>query len=146
MTWQEHFPNLVSTTILLRTATLDDLDSFFRQCEGASGGAGWWIVNVNGAGKIDVVGVDGAETTAVSSRYGSWVPTDWEPTTALDAYAKCGPHNDEAMRRLLTALLERYEGIVIWPDDSERPLPQDLWTLEEIRAGSNRSRAAFLSQ
>ncbi len=58
MTWKEHFPGLVSATILLRTASIDDLSSFFDEYVGATGASGWWVVQEEGITKIDIAGVD----------------------------------------------------------------------------------------
>ena len=146
MIWKEVFPQLVSTTILLQAATMDDLDLFFDQYSGATGGGGWWFVREEGTIKIDILGLDSAESAAVSSRYGSWIPTDWEPASALAVYAKGGSDAATALRDLLTKLLERFEGVVIWPDDRDRPMPQEVWCLEEILTGSNRSGVALFSK
>jgi hypothetical protein len=143
---KEHLPNLVSATVLLRTATLRGLDPVFDEYVGATGRLGWWRVSEAGITKIDIVGVDSAESASVSSSYGAWAPTDWDPSSVLDAYAKGGPGSADALRRFLTEILERFEGVVIWPDDRDRPLPQEVWTLEEILEGSNQSGVALFSK
>ena len=125
---------------------MKDLDTFFEDY-GALGGGGWWQVREQGSHHVDIAGGPWSDSDSDRDEFRRAIElTGWPPSASLHADVKGGKSGVDALRQLLEALLEKHPGVVIRPAEHRtEPDAQDVWTIDDIRAGKNQHGVEFSS-